>query len=87
MIAVIVMLQQAAELDLKWVALKKEAYSNFTTAIAGTPVPKLWDLFEAAFGSSSSEDGVEEEDPDTNHWPRDLGQNHPPWSSQLPVLS
>ena len=33
--------------------------------IAGAPVPKLWDLLEAAFGDSDSKDGVEEDDPDT----------------------
>ena len=39
------MLQLAAELDLKSAALKKEAYANFTTAIAGAPVPRLWDFW------------------------------------------
>ena len=44
------MLQLAVELDLKLADLKKEAYANFTTAIMGAPVPKLWDLLEVTFG-------------------------------------
>ena len=56
------MLCLAAELDLKSAALKKEAYSHFTAAIAGVPVPKLWDLWEAAFGGSDSEEDIEEDD-------------------------
>ena len=54
-----------AGLDLKSVALKKEAYANFTAAIADAPVPKLWDLLEEAFGGSNIEDGIEEEGPET----------------------
>ena len=58
-------MQLVAELDLKLAALKKEAYANFTAAIVGAPVPKLWDLLETAFGGSDSKDEVEEEDQDT----------------------
>ena len=59
------MLQLEAELDLKLAALKKETYANFTTAIVGAPVPKLWNLIEATFWGSNSEDEQEEEDQDT----------------------
>ena len=59
------MLWQAAEIDLKLAALRKEAYANFTAARVGTPVPKIWDLLEAAFEGSDSEDKVEEKDPNT----------------------
>ena len=52
------MLQLAAELDLKSAVLKKKAYCNFTAAIAGAPVPKLWNLLEAAFLGSDSKEGV-----------------------------
>ena len=38
------MLWLVAEVDLKLAALKKEAYAQFTPAIVGALVPKLWDL-------------------------------------------
>ena len=50
---------------MKLAALKKEAYANFTAAIVGVSVPKLWDVLEVALGGSNSEDEVEEEDQDT----------------------
>ena len=58
------MLQLVAEQELKLAALNKEGYANFNAAIAGAPAPKLWDLLEAAFGVSNSEDEEEEEDQD-----------------------
>ena len=58
------MLQLAAELDPKSAALKKEVYSHFTAAMAGAPVPELWDLLEAAFGGSDSKEDIEEDNPD-----------------------
>ena len=51
-----------AELDFKLAALKREPYANFTATMVGVPVSKLWDLLEAAFRGSDSEDEVEVED-------------------------
>ena len=47
------MLQDAADLDSKAGALQQETWQWFSVALAGAPVPHLWDLLESLFGEGS----------------------------------